>query len=257
MNNILNINEFRNINEGLFSWASGLIKQGKIKTELDKYYKELPLKMKERLGVEFKIELTKKAGGNTDSMEKELEILKQEEENLKDGLTTAIDEVVAKRPDLKTKLKKLEIEAKKTNLPKIRTMLQEFQKNPDFKAVSDIVLTKLNALKTQEKEFNTEMANIEKAFKGYQVGDIYNYTTKEGSANLIMLTTVTNDDKGTLLDYKAKTVKSGDALVDINKFKSAPEIKPEKTRIGEKVNVDESEETKTLYLPYTSTIVKK
>jgi hypothetical protein len=66
-----------------------------------------------------------------------------------------------------------------------------------------------------------------------------------------------NDDKGTLIDYKAKTVKSGDALVDINKFKSAPEIKPEKTRIGEKVNTEESEETKTLYLPYTSTIVKK
>lgn len=249
MKYIYNQEQLKSINESWFGniakWAGGLIKSGKIKKALKQYTQELPVKMKERILMEFEIQVNKKAGQDTGSLEEELKTYQEEEQLIKDELNQSIAEMVKKDPDLKMKAQRLQLETRKALLPQVRQMLEEIAKNDKYEHFKDNIKDRIKMVSQQDQKIGKELNSIvdQKVDKelGLSTGDIFGYKTNDGSKNIIILTGVDKQKNGKIKSVSAKTIqRDGDeSPVSIQDFQDAEPYTPNKSGFSKKLDDDD------------------
>lgn len=255
----VNENYNQSLNEGLFGklfdWAGGILKLGKVKKALETYEKELIGNIQvdmtdeneDKMGIfakilkkEFEIEIAKKNKQNTEEFKKQLNLLKEEEKNIKEFLDNEISQAIKKKPNIKYKATKLKLEMNKKGMEAKRKILEKFQKDEKYKGISSIS-AKLKDIKNIENKMNSELAKIDNISKGYQPGDVVKYKSKDGGENIILITKVENDDRGEIKDIMAKTLKEGDGELRTEKeMQEKDSFTPIRNNIGEKIT-DEKE----------------
>jgi hypothetical protein len=155
------------VNEGLFSWAGGLMKKGKIKKALKRYKNEYPEAKRKKLLKEFEIEVVKKNNpdANVSELQEELELLKDEEQTIKDELDLSIEQVIKKDPDMKLKAKKLQLAAKKDMAKTLRDMLSKLSKEDKYKEFNDVIKDRIKAVEDQNKKLDQGLASLKEEEK--------------------------------------------------------------------------------------------
>ena len=167
------------LTEGLFNWASKLLKKGKIKKALNTYTNDYPEAKKQTMLKQFEIQIAKKSSENSENpddsnvelLQQELESLKEEEQLIKDQLDTVIEEVIKKKPEMKLTAKKLQLEAKKKVGVLVRDMLQSLAKGGKYKEFNDVIKDRIKAVTDQQQKIESGLSQLDEAQKKKQKGE--------------------------------------------------------------------------------------
>jgi len=164
MKYIIDREEF--ITEGLFSWAKGLLRKGKIKKALKRYNEELPEVKRKIILKEFEIRLAKKnKSDNQSELQKELDLLKEDESDIKEILDISVEEVVKKDPSLKLPIRKLKLEAKKKMSENLKSMYDELSKSGKYKEFDNVIKKRMQQVSQQGEKIKQGLGELNNQIK--------------------------------------------------------------------------------------------
>lgn len=230
MEYVKNFKKFQNdktnsvVNEGIlkniFNFAKDILKIGKIKKVLKKYQEEYPKLMEDQYKTELKIKIAEKGDSKEviDDLKKELENIKEEEELLKEELDNEIEEAIKKRPDIKYKIKKLHLEARRSMLKKSTEILKKIKEDEEFSSIIDSIDEKIKKHKKHTNTINKKIKEIEKEQKNsndnkekegsnIKIGDIFKYKNNDGVDATRMVVDI-NKKEGKINDVKYVILKT-------------------------------------------------
>jgi hypothetical protein len=154
------------ITEGLFSWAKGLLRKGKIKKALKRYNEELPEVKRKIILKEFELQLAKKNEyDNQSELQEELKLLKEDETDVQETLDIAVEEVVKKDPSLKLPIRKLKLEAKKKMSENLKSMYEELAKSGKYKEFDSVIKKRMQQVSDQGKKIYQGLEDLDKQMK--------------------------------------------------------------------------------------------
>jgi len=162
MNYIKTRNQYlKQINEGIFDFIKGKVQVKKLKKYLEEYKQQVSESYQKRKDLEFKIKISEKAGEDSDEFKDQLEILKDEEKNIKETIENEVNSVKEKTEKNKhSYINTLVLKAKKEVNEIKREILEKMSKDKKYEDFNEIV----DDLKKQNQQ-NKEMDEKLKDFK--------------------------------------------------------------------------------------------
>lgn len=179
-------------NEGILSFIKGGVKMKKLKKFLEEYKQNVSDNYREKQDLKFKIKVSKDAGEDYDEFQEQLEILNDEEKNLKEqieneknGVKKDLDE--KKKPQVDALILKTKKEINQIK----REILEEMSKNKKYEDFDEIVQD-LKKKKEQDKEMEDKLNDFTKELKSNQEDE----ESEEGDGKKFYFYTI--DDQGVI-----------------------------------------------------------